>query len=336
MIDYFGVAKTQDMRYLKQILLLTLVLFLMEVNAQLYSIESFQNEYVELEEYHSIAIEEKGYFYWNKRFDLDFQFPFYGFMYDYIICDYSAVCDFDNAVGQSYPIYLLAFGYEWDNVLDTVNIESDVRYALVTEEDVKGLVVQYTRVRLSSDPALEEFDSYINFQIVFFESGDLEIRFGDYNLANSPSYVPGEGFYLYLTNNPPVLGGPSVGLTNPIDNNDKFGMSGTAEDYQEVNDIGILRVLPPEGWVIRFRRNPDATRNLNAQSVRIYPNPAQTEVTIDSDQIFERMDVFDTQGRYCKSIQGANHIDISDLISGMYVVKAFSAGEILTGRFIKL
>lgn len=313
------------------------LLLSLSLRAQSYSIESFQDVYEELESYHSILIEEKGHLYWDKRFELDFIFPFFEFEYDYLICDFSGVCDFDDTIGSYYPIYLMTFGYMFDNVLDTFDIESDVRYSLVTRSGLKSLVIQFTKVRLESDTSVEEFDSYINFQLCFYENGDLEVRFGDINLDNSPCYVPGDGFYAFFDNYPPVNLGPAMGLTNPQNDEIEIGLDGAYDDF-DVVDFGYLRVLPPPGWVIRFKRNPDAVLDMNSSMAHLYPNPATTEITLDSEIDFEKVEILSTDGALIKTedLRDRRKIYIDDLLEGMYLVRMYAGERVIVGKFVKM
>jgi hypothetical protein len=144
-------------------------------------------------------------------------------------------------------------GYDFDIVnIDTNNIVSDIRYKFSKKNNLNALVLQYTKVRLISDPSVSEFDSHINFQVWYFENGTMEVRFGSYNLDNSPNYIPGEGFYLLPNNHSPIYYGPEMLIRNAFKENVGLGLDGPYNNYNVDNIGGYLTELPPKGWVIRF------------------------------------------------------------------------------------
>lgn len=60
----------------KLFLIILLTLKLTQSFGQYYQVESFQDEYKEIEQYNSLLIENDGFRSWDKRFDLNFTFPF--------------------------------------------------------------------------------------------------------------------------------------------------------------------------------------------------------------------------------------------------------------------
>ncbi len=73
-----------------------------------------------------------------------------------------------------------------------------------------------------------------------------------------------------------------------------------------------------------------------AKRLVLFPNPASHTVYIVGGEIFQELLVFDITGRMVKTIPGGRSIDVSDLQSGVYTVKAISKnGEVLTGKFIR-
>ncbi len=310
-----------------------------------YTIESFQDEYTELEEYNSMAIETGGAPTWDKRFELDFSFPFFDTSYTYMDCDASAVCYFDGS--ENFNIHLLAFDYEMDRVTNLDSISSDLRYAQLEKEGLKALVLQYTKIRLSTDPSIEEHDSYVNFQTWFFENGDMEIRFGDFNLDNSPNYVPGTGFYLFVNEGDSVLAGPNIILIHPDSVDDYNGLEvGGPYDSLKIynNEWGALPLttIPPSGWVIRFHKKAltKAKNELFDKNISIYPNPADEKIFINSDLPvkLDEIQILSLDGDIIKEYTDRfdEHIDISELPSGMYFIKFVKNDSTITKKIIKL
>ena len=70
----------------------------------------------------------------------------------------------------------------------------------------------------------------------------------------------------------------------------------------------------------------------------MYPNPANKQLTISAKETITKADVYNVLGKKIRSftINSANKtLDISDLSSGIYLVKYESAGKVGTAKFIK-
>ncbi|MEZ4907829.1 MAG: T9SS type A sorting domain-containing protein [Saprospiraceae bacterium] len=307
---------------------------------QSYTVTAFMDEYSELTSYNSIAIETQGDIWWEKRFELPFDFELFDTSYNYMICDWDGSCYFDDDV--EYSIKLLTFGYEFDNVLDTINILSDVRYQFIEENGLNCLVVQFTKVRLDSDPSVDEYDSNVNFQWWYFENGDIEVRFGPSNLDYSPVYVPGEGFYYLPSNGDPILSGPEMTLTHPHDE-DIFVDYGNINSYDtyeitynEYSDG--MRWWPPSGWVIRFENNYVGTDDLSKENQDvIYPNPVKDILNIREGYNFDYARIFSIEGKCIRECHShIDKIDVSSLPSGIYYLDFKNNNETFTNKFIKI
>ena len=225
------------------------------LKAQQYVAEAFQDIYIDLEDYNSVLLESNGDWLWERTFELDFDFPYYDTTYDHINCFYEGACYFDGT--GIYTLLLASFGYEMDRPESMMDLDSDVRYSLTERDGKKCFVLQLTKLRMLSDPSVEEFDSHIDMQYWFYEDGTIEIRFGHSNLDNSPTYVPGDGFYL-ISRDGPVAVGNVIRLSNHPDDTEfiSYGDSSSYEHYFYSYTDQWLSIdwWPPEGWVIRFTR----------------------------------------------------------------------------------
>lgn len=82
------------------------------------------------------------------------------------------------------------------------------------------------------------------------------------------------------------------------------------------------------------------TTDFNANSFKVYPNPAQDEITIvlAHAQVLEAVKIYDMNGRMLKSYQ-ANHINntfnIADLTAGIYTLEVQSATGTASTQLIK-
>lgn len=240
------------MKYLFIVILLSYNFY---TQAQEYEGEAFQDTYTDIEDYRSVILETLDDGFWRYRFELDFLFPYYGDEYDHINCFYEGVCFFDGVFGGS--LFLSNFGYETDRVRDPNIINSDARFKLLEKDGLKCLVIQLTKLRMISDPSIEEYDSHVDMQYWFYEDGTIEIRYGHSNLEHSPTYVPGEGFYIITGNAGPVHVANQIRLFNPNDLGAfiMYGNESSHEDdaFTTTDSLTSLLWWPPEGWVVRFR-----------------------------------------------------------------------------------
>jgi hypothetical protein len=303
-------------------------------NAQTYKIDTLRTEYQALETYKSVSIEEDGDFDWEKKFDLPFVFPYYDSLYTHIFCNNNSYCYFEY--NPEFDIKLMTFSYQFDNLIDTVNIESDVRYNYVIKNDKQALVLQYTKNRLASDASIDEYDSYINFQLWFYENGAMEVHFGDINLDNSPNYRPGEGFYFTFVDGTEMNSGPEMGVRHPFDEEDQTWLEGDWNDYIVRNGVGYLTTLPPKGFVIRFSKKTSNTTDAIDTPITVYPNPTSHQLTIKyGGNIFKTI---------IKSISGENImildpetrvINTDKLSNGMYILEMHTSVGVTQTKFIK-
>lgn len=320
------------------IVFITLLFISEKINSQNYDyrIITFQDEYTEIDSFHSILLETQGDRGWIKKFDFNFNFPYYDSLYNYIYCGSTSACLFENSL--NYEIVLMASGYDFDIFgIDTNNIVSDVRYKLTEKDGIKALVLQYTKVRLISDPSVEEYDSHLNFQLWYFENGSMEVRFGSYNLVNSPNYIPGEGFYLFPNNNEPINYGPEMVIRNSFKEDVGLGLDGNYDDYVVDNIGGYLKSLPPVGWVIRFERFiKSSTTEEIVNFENIFPNPTTGNLYIAPTFEIDHIEIIDITGARQSFVYQGNKVNIEHLNPGVYFVKLISNEKYIVKKIVKL
>lgn len=313
-----------------------IILTFHSVNAQDYKVSVFPEKYIELDTFDSVILETGDHLGWNKRFELNFIFPYYDTSFSYINGDYESTYFFDDEI--DYSIRLMTFGYEFDKLTDINNVTSDLRYALKLKDGKKALCLQYTKNRLSSDPSVKQFDSYINFQVWFIENGNIEVQFGDYSLDNSPVYVPNEGFYLQTVNEGPILIGPEFGLYHPFKENIKFGVHGPYNSLQTIFDSGYLTKLPPQDWTIKFEKQTTGTHTIQNTNSNFSPNPTSHSISFSlpvHEYIISNMEgkVVMTQSQLNPYL---SELDVSTLTSGVYILKTRLNNIININKFIKI
>lgn len=304
-----------------------------------YTIESFQSVYTELADYESVGILADGNPIWEMEFDFNFQFPFYGALYDKMIYNAEGWGMFTDDEDES--TYLMDFtrSYAWDDLNDTSNITSDVRFSHVTFNNMQAFVLQYTRMGFFADPVANSFDTYMNFQIWFFENGVMEVHFGEMHMDGTPIYEPGKGFYCYTTSggvDTNEVCGPHVGIANPFDRDDGIAVSGSYDDYEVTSDIyDNLTVLPPPGWIIRFKPTSVGLFDPSPRNnhIRIAPNPASSYILIP--HVASKVLIYTYSGKIVyEGVPSENILSVSSLPPGIYFIKIISNGDSFIGKFL--
>src|SRR5687767_15330578 len=113
----------------------------------------------------------------------------------------------------------------------------------------------------------------------------MEVHFGDIQMDDNPIYLPGFGFWCYDDNGIDTSGrcGPHMGIADPEDEETiGVGLNGAYNDFEIIEDnYGTLTVIPPQGWVIRFKPITVATSDpkINDQLL-LSPNPTYDVINL--------------------------------------------------------
>ena len=78
--------------------------------------------------------------------------------------------------------------------------------------------------------------------------------------------------------------------------------------------------------------------SFDAAKIKMYPNPATTNFTIEAKEAIEKVSIFNLLGQEVISNNANSQqitVDISSLQVGVYVVKATVNGTVSTSRIIK-
>jgi len=306
-----------------------------------YVIESFQGEYTELTEYESVAILALGNPLWELEFDLDFEFPFYGDLYDRMIYNGEAYGMLTDDEDLAFFMMNFTRNYAYDVPEDTIDIASDVRFAHMLSNNMQAFVLQFTDIGFFADPSGDTYDVNMNFQLWFYENGVIEVHFGDMDMDGNPIYKPGKGFYWYTSDNgidTTEVCGPHMGIENPYDEEDGIALKGSYNDFEVTGQIyDIMTDLPPQGWIIRFKPNsvgifePDDRIN----EVNINPNPACDYIHIPDTR--SNVTIYDFSGKIIyEGIATESKVNVSSLTPGLYLIKIASGSRTSIGKFFKL
>ncbi len=246
--------------------ILVISVFLLGVNnicqSQDYTIQHFQTSYDTLTDYQSVTkelvTEGEAWWVWERAFNFGFEFPFYGDTFSEVYIDNWAVGYFPES--PEYNVYLFGAYYTIADILDTTNwntayLNSEVRYAYKSVNDIKALVIEYHNVYVREEYDENGANHFINFQTWFYENGIIEIHFGPIDLANCTHYYPGQGFS-HVDHIEGEIYGPWVEINN-------FDFSKSAYFFGDHSDPGILydvsfgdadvlTSIPPSGYVVQF------------------------------------------------------------------------------------
>jgi endoglucanase len=108
----------------------------------------------------------------------------------------------------------------------------------------------------------------------------------------------------------------------------------------DVAQIGITTAMVNSVWYdnIYLHKNTLSTSSFKEANVKMYPNPANTNFTIDANEVIEKVAVLNLLGQEVIS-QTPNsrsvNVSISDLQVGVYVVKTTIDGKVSSSRIIK-
>ena len=330
---------------MKYVLLYTL-LFLYSteyIQAQDYSLEIDSVEYTEIQDYQSLQILTFGNLS-EYVFKLPFSFPFFDERVDSLIYDRTGTFSVSNR--DNFSIRPFVYLYQWDIISDTFDIKSDIRYKYGSVADLEYFVCQHTHLRLDPDSSVEEFDSHIDYQVWFWSDGTIDLVMGHYDLANSPHYVPGSGFW-FPGNEGPIFAGPELSINHPSDfsRGVSYVDSAGASSAHLISEpfAGEMKYLQPPGTRVRFLpAKQTKTDNLIAgsASMAVYPNPATDQLYIGglNDCTIGDVLIFNNLGQLvlATSYEDPNHsINVGGIGKGLYTLHLNCDANIKVCKFIK-
>lgn len=147
---------------------------------------------------------------------------------------------------------------------------------------------------------------------------NLTFMFNEINLP--PSVANTQIGHCFVTYKAKLKTGFSVGTVVP----------NAAKIYFDTNPAIDTNVFNTE--FVSSLSNADFVNN---NDLKLYPNPVSNILIIESVNKINKIAVFDLMGRLLKTTNSENTIDISDLMSGNYIVKAFINENIITSKIIK-
>lgn len=108
----------------------------------------------------------------------------------------------------------------------------------------------------------------------------------------------------------------------------------------DVAQIGITTAMVDNVWYdnIYLHKNTLSVSSFEASKIKMYPNPATTNFTIEAQDLVSTVSIYNVLGQEVVRNSPNNNqatIDITSLQAGVYVVKATINGTVSTSRIIK-
>lgn len=180
-------------------------------------------------------------------------------------------------------------------------------------------------------------NSTLNYSIVKGENGINGVGNIDGTAANDPLFVQA----ITATNTPNAGGDFHLGKFSAL-----VDAGSNNENSTSLDLAGMSRIEDGDGdgtptidlGAYENRSTLDVSQN-QIQNISLYPNPASEEFTVTSDSYLSKVNVYNAMGQLVESVSATTakvKVNISDLETGVYLVKVFSAeGSLSTHKVIK-
>lgn len=296
-------------------------------SAQFYDFVSFDRTYFESDNWTSLNNGEI----WDDpayEISLPFEFMYFGEAIStiYIMEDGLGTLLGTKSSFDEGPLSLLV-PYDLD-VIDrgyNENVSmSEIRYTTENTDDNQLFIIEWHNVGFYSEIANGISESFVSFQVIFNRNFNaIELSFGESNIVNPDLVYEDET-------------GASVCLINNITENDDVTadeamcLAGDANtpstilfDVSQDDQSYLIGDIPSnKSYLFSINDEVSTSNIINAEEISLYPSPANEVLHIDSDYLFSKYRIATSMGRVVQSdIYNSNSIDISNLVSGMYMIE---------------
>ena len=119
--------------------------------------------------------------------------------------------------------------------------------------------------------------------------------------------------------------------------NDPFYDAGNNNIIDEQGNIYFAGGASLVKLEIVERSTPIVESRIKIPTIKLFPNPAQEVLFIDTEETLEQINIYDLQGRLVEKHLGTEyHIDIEHLLPGTYLLSAQTSSATFSQKFIKL
>lgn len=163
--------------------------------------------------------------------------------------------------------------------------------------------------------------------------------------GNHSDYVgPGYGSDIWLakTNSSGTIqwkkcfGGNSSEESNSLQQTTDNGFIIAGSTWSNNNGNVGINNGSKDAWIIKLSPATLATETFEKRTFAIYPNPAQSEIFIDTEETISSYTIYDSLGRLIKTGSGGLRVNISDLNSGIYIYECITSNQTKTTlKFVK-
>jgi hypothetical protein len=252
-------------------------------------------------------------------FGIEFNFSY--FLFPITFADIDNDGDMDLFAGESFLGYTNFFG----NIQYYENTGTASNPAFASpQENPFGL----TNTFFLACPTLADLDG----------DGDLDLLVGEGLISGA--YNPYDGNFQYFEN----TGTPTEpAFTDPVLN--PFGLVSTnylaLPTFVDLDDDGDFDLLVGEYFgALEYYENvnsSDIDELLNANSISIYPNPANDLLTIDTDKKIEQIIISDVLGKTALNLMNpSNQFSVYDLSPGIYSIRIlFQDGNAILKKVLR-
>lgn len=104
-----------------------------------------------------------------------------------------------------------------------------------------------------------------------------------------------------------------------------------------VDDINISNYVRCHNWKSSFTINGEASLEENHDIFKIYPNPVEDKLSIETNDVLQEISIYDVNGKliYNERKDISNIIDMTDFTSGTYFLKIKTDKDDIIKKFVK-
>ena len=315
------------------------------INAQVsYELKWEQGTYTPLTDFTSMLWENQSFCFWTldgPEISFGFDFPYYDDLFSSVTLESDGVGYFSDD-DEEFSLFMFAGEYE-NFGCDMDSFLSDRRYIHTEIDSQKVLIMEWFNAGISSDVESDSVsDHTINYQVWFYENGNIELHFGEIDLENSPYYQEGVGLFW----DDGDVYGPWIGINTTTESEGVY-YSGTYQSPTIITDpdsFDILYNIPPDGWILRWERKVSASvspEHENLTDFNLFPTATNTVLNWELKGINMHQDqeiaIYNNLGQkiyYEKIIDSSGQIDVSNLYQGLYYLTLVSKNSRFSKSFL--